>query len=433
MVHEVLVPADLPGHEGLAPVRDPTAPEGLEFVHGDAAKPLATPWQVALERALLMDGDRLPVGPVLDPACGSGVQLAALAVALGRPALGVELDPSRAMASALNLAAVAAWYGEEDEAWFRESRVLVGDGTDAAAVLAASGHASVGVLQLDPARPRNSRTHDLSEMAPSPDAVLRAWAPHLAQGPEGPALLLDLSPRLLHEQRLGVEAIVDATLPGSARTWVWGSRGGGRVDRLSLWLGGCATANVARRFLRYPPDGGSPLVLEGGRAVALGDDLPAPARRPPVRGEHVTLLDAALLASGLADTWLRHHLGEEADLHWGEVDGRRPRVHHHAPLTLEGEERGLVQATGRLVAVVQKAPSESTVDDLVALALEHDVARLTLRCSLPDDLQPRLQGSLDRQLRRRHGRRQAFLCEAGLGPDVHLLCVGPVPRDGADS
>jgi hypothetical protein len=135
----------------------------------------------------------------------------------------------------------------------------------------------------------------------------------------------------------------------------------------------------------------------------------------------------------LADTWLRHHLGEEADLHWGEVDGRRPRVHHHAPLTLEGEERGLVQATGRLVAVVQKAPSESTIDDLVALALEHDVARLTLRCSLPDDLQPRLQGSLDRQLRRRHGRRNAFLCEAGLGPDVHLLCVGPVPRDGADS
>jgi hypothetical protein len=433
MVHEVLIPADLLVHEGMVPVRDPTAPEGLEFVHGDAAKPLATPWQVALERALLMDGDRLPVGPVLDPACGSGVQLAALAVALGRPALGVEMDRSRALASAHNLARVAAWYGEEDEAWFRESRVVVGDGTEAAVVLAASGHTSVGVLQLDPARPRNSRTHDLEEMAPSPKAIMAAWVPHLAHGPEGPALLLDLSPRLVHEQRLGMEAIVDAHLPGCPRTWVWGSRGGGRVDRLSLWLGGCATANVARRFLRYPPDGGVPLLFEGGRAVSLGEDLPEATRRPPVRGEHVTLIDAALLSSGLAESWLRHHLGAEVNLHWGAVDGRRPRVHHAGPLALSEDEVGLVQATGRLVAVVQKAPSEATVDDLVALALEHDVARLTLRCSLPDDLQPRLQGSLDRQLQRRHGRRQAFLCEAGLGPDVHLLCVGPVPRDGADS
>ena len=70
------------------------------------------------------------------------------------------------------------------------------------------------------------------------------------------------------------------------------------------------------------------------------------------------------------------------------------------------------------------------VDDLVALALEHDVARLTLRCTLPADLQPKLQGSLDRQLSRRHGRRRAFLCHAGQGPDVHLLCVGPTVQEG---
>lgn len=73
------------------------------------------------------------------------------------------------------------------------------------------------------------------------------------------------------------------------------------------------------------------------------------------------------------------------------------------------------------------------------VAVDRDAHRATRREPFSsgifkDLMQPfGLGGSLDRQLRRRHGRRQAFLCEAGLGPDVHLLCVGPVPRDGADS
>ena len=111
MPHEVLVPAELDSDPSLSVVRDPTAPDGLSFVHGEAAKPLATPWQVSAERAALLNPDRLPVGAVLDVACGSGVQLAALAAILERPAIGVELDPSRARASAQNLHAVASWFG----------------------------------------------------------------------------------------------------------------------------------------------------------------------------------------------------------------------------------------------------------------------------------------------------------------------------------
>ncbi|MBV18570.1 MAG: hypothetical protein CMA56_01745 [Euryarchaeota archaeon] len=144
----------------------------------------------------------------------------------------------------------------------------------------------------------------------------------------------------------------------------------------------------------------------------------------------MSLIDAALLASGLAEAWLAGHVGQEAAVSWTTVEGRRPQVHHDDALNLPAEERGLVQATGRVAAVVHQAPSEQTIDDLVALALEHDVARLTLRCTLPADLQPKLQGSLDRQLSRRHGRRVAFLCHAGQGPDVHLLCVGPTLQEG---
>ena len=430
MTYEVLVPAELEADPSLIVVRDPTAPDGLDFVHGEAAKPLATPWQVGAERAALLNPERLPTGVVLDVACGSGVQMAALAAILERPAVGIELDPSRARASAHNLRAVAAWFGALEAPWFLESRVLVGDGTDAEGALSALGGCSIGLLQLDPARPRNSRTHDLEEMAPSPHEILSAWAPLLAQGPDGPAVLLDLSPRLTHDQRLALEAVIDNHLPGVQRTWVWGSRGGGRVDRLSAWLGGASTPEVARRFVRYPANGSVPLVIEGGRALPLGEGLPEQIRRPPRRGEHVSLIDAALLASGLAEEWLGTRVGEGASLAWTAVEGRRPQVHHDAALDLPAEELGLVQATGRVVAVVHQAPSEANIDDVVALALEHDVARLTLRCALPADLQPKLQGSLDRQLSRRHGRRQAFLCHAGQGPDVHLLCVGPTVQEG---
>ena len=67
----------------------------------------------------------------------------------------------------------------------------------------------VGLLILDPARPRNSRTHGLDEMSPQLPEVFSGWKDFLSHGKNGPAIILDLSPRLIHEQRLEVESIVD--------------------------------------------------------------------------------------------------------------------------------------------------------------------------------------------------------------------------------
>ena len=86
---------------------DSTAPQGLVFYHASEGKPLATPWQVALIRSQLLAQAALPEGILLDCACGSGIQLAAHASVLQRPALGVELDPNRAQASAVNLRTIA--------------------------------------------------------------------------------------------------------------------------------------------------------------------------------------------------------------------------------------------------------------------------------------------------------------------------------------
>ena len=58
--------------------------------------------------------------------------------------------------------------------------------------LSANQSKKFAMLHLDPARPRNSRTHGLDEMAPYPE-YKEAWKDKLNHGERGPAILLDLS------------------------------------------------------------------------------------------------------------------------------------------------------------------------------------------------------------------------------------------------
>ena len=343
--------------EGLSEFApDSTAGRKLVFYHASEGKPLATPWQVALTRSKLLTELNLPEGYILDCACGSGIQLGAHMAILQRPGIGVELDPLRAQASAVNLQSIATYRNETDAERMQQTRIFASDGRDGAVVCAAlADHFSldtfpkIALLHLDPARPRNSRTHGLEEMAPRLDEVFNGWAPYLSEGLHGPAMILDLSPRLTHEQRLEVESLVDAVWKDIARTWVWTSRGRGRVDRLALWLGDAATKGIARRFVRIPPSIAEDAhVVSGGRQLGAGDGLPKSTRQPPRRGERVSILDAALVESGLAETWLASVSKSEV-FTWGVVEGRRPQIHHAHPLRLDNPmDRMLVQATGRL-------------------------------------------------------------------------------------
>jgi len=415
-MHAILNPADVDASGLVELAQDPTAPEGLVFHHAVEGKPLATPWQVAVLRAALLAKHSLPEGLVLDCACGSGIQLAAYASSLHRPVLGVELEPARAQASAFNIRTVAAHHAAMEEAWFTESRVVSGDGTDAEGVLRAVGTGqNIAFLHLDPARPRNSRTHALEEMQPPLHSVLRGWAPHFAGDP---AFVLDLSPRLTDEQRGEVEALVEDVWPGLPRTWEWTSRGRGRVDRLALWGGRVAESGTARRFVRVPPTlGNEALILRTGGT----DDTPTVRIHPPKRGEFVSLLDAALVESGLVNSWWPS-VSKDRVVRWAVTEGRRPQVHHEHALRLNEQQRSLVQATGRVVELLSMELNESTVDGLVEHALEHNFRSVKLRMDLDPALQPVLQGSLDRQLQRRHGVRDGFLTRHPNGHTL-LLCV----------
>ena len=417
--------------EGLSEFApDTTAGRKLVFYHASEGKPLATPWQVALTRSKLLTELNLPEGYILDCACGSGIQLGAHMAILQRPGIGVELDPLRAQASAVNLQSIATYRNETDAERMQQTRIFASDGRDGAVVCAAlADHFSldtfpkIALLHLDPARPRNSRTHGLEEMAPRLDEVFNGWAPYLSEGLHGPAMILDLSPRLTHEQRLEVESLVDAVWKGIARTWVWTSRGRGRVDRLALWLGDAATKGIARRFVRIPPSIAEDAhVVSGGRQLGAGDGLPKSTRQPPRRGERVSILDAALVESGLAETWLASVSKSEV-FTWGVVEGRRPQIHHAHPLRLDNPmDRMLVQATGRVVALARMELRIETVDQLVELFLEHDIGKMTVRVPLSPEIQPKVQGAIDRQLSRRHGRRNAFLAQQP-GDDMLLVCI----------
>ena len=374
-MHHALRPIDA-NTEGLVELaKDATAPEGLLFHHANEGRPLATPWQIAALRAQMVSQHELPPGYVLDCACGSGIQLAAYGAALQRPVLGVELAPERAQASAVNVRTVAHHTRNSDEAWYLASHIVSGDGTDPKGVIATlpDKEVEVAFLHLDPARPRNSRTHALDEMQPPLDRVLSSWAPYFEEKNHPPSLLLDLSPRLTGAQRIEVESIVDGVWPNIARTWEWTSRGRGRVDRLALWLGGVADEHAARRFVRVPASlADAPIVLRS-------EDLQSPPEvryHPPKRGEQVSILDAALMESGLMGEWL-HRVAPSQQGRWAAVEGRRPQLHHDHPLQLGPEDQGLVQATGKVVELLKFSLDETTVDQLVSLSLRPSGAQVT--------------------------------------------------------
>ncbi len=392
----------------------PHGPDGL-FVHLDKlARRLTTPWQVCLIRARQLAECELPEGNLIDPACGAGLQLAALANILGKSALGVEIDESRAKMAAANQSLISEFLGNE-----LRTVIVAGDGTDSESVLSASNiQGGMSLFYFDPARPEGSTTHDPSEMRPLLDQVLDAWKPHLNEGANGPALVLDLSPRLSTSRRLEVEAIIEERWPEIAKTWQWASRGSGRIDRLSLWLGAAANPISSRRFVRIPADiHSNPLIIEADESRC---SLPDVNRTFPRKGDRLTIVDSALVASGLANVWLEQVLSQEDQAHWQVQQGRRPIITHSMPLQLQqGLDSDLIQCSGEIVSLLRSQIDEDHIELISKQAEEVGFGSLTLRLSLPPEKHPVMQRELNRRLARGSGNKTGFI--ARTGEDDHLL------------
>jgi len=385
---------------------------------------LSTPWSISIMRAKQIEGLDLPAGVILDAAAGSGAQLIALATELKRPALGVELDGNIAVLCAANMHIASD--GEEIQRTL--DRVVIGDGSDAEGAITAywnslrdSGtraHPPIAMLHLDPARPRDAQNHHIDEMKPSLTSVLKSWNKYLQNGPSGPAVLLDLSPRLGDDQQAMVEAIVETIFPGISRTWEWLSQGGGRVDRLSLWIGSISSKEP-RRCIRM----GKKNILGKIEGDIMRSQVQSLSKPPPF-GAFISIIDPALIQSGLQEEWLAKAVKQDSGHSWLRIEGRRPLLIHTEPLNNSEEIGGFVVSTGEVVQHRLTPPELHSIEQVASSASRNDIGKITLRCTLDPEIQPTLQRRLDKALRDIGGSK-SFMIDVDLerGTGSHKLYI----------
>ena len=396
---------------------DSSAP-AREDKHGPALhateemRRLATPWPVAIARANLLRNCDISEGVILDPACGSATQLAAICSALNRPGLGVELSGAAAPLAAINLERTAIW---AEQNWVDSSRILWGDGTDANSILQTyqqnvGATSAIALLHIDPARPQDAQQHTLDEMQPRLGHLLSEWASHLGTNP---ALILDLSPRLSDAQRMEVEEIVSSIWNGLDMTWQWMTQGRGRIDRLSLWVGPVADSQP-NRLIRLSKSG-EISILTGVKSQ------PVVESHAMELGDFLTIVDPSLVASGLSESWRENAVKNEVSSAWLKLTGRRPSFISSEAISNQKMVEGFVQISGEIVGFVSEVSFES-LNELAECANAAGLTNLKLRCQIDPDIQPKLQSAIDQEMKSRNSDLTVcpgFLTESG---DGYAIC-----------
>ncbi|MBT4059626.1 MAG: hypothetical protein HOE69_04890 [Euryarchaeota archaeon] len=379
--------------------------EEPQLYQTERMKRLSTPWSICVTRAEQLADCRLEKGAILDPACGSGSQLFAYCAELDRAGIGIELDADSAVLSAANGQLVSQL---SEGNWASETFVLVGDGTSATSALAEidlEGR-SVAALHVDPARPQDAQNHSLDEMQPPISILLNQWAEHLIIGSKGPAIIIDLSPRLLPVQQEEIEQLLHSHWPDSPITWEWVSTGRGRIDRLTIWFGAAAVVATPARMLR---------LLSDGSVVSFAGPRTKVKKNPnviPATGEWLTIIDTALLSSGLQSQWLREALPSDAIRNWVRIDGRRPMLLSNQPIQLEKSlVKAFVSQTGQIKSRLKVEPSPNTISPLLVSANSAYLSKLTLRCKMDPVKQPKLQALLDKGLKGHPRGKAGFLVD----------------------
>ena len=423
--HTALIPSEDIAKEAGNRVSPKSARKGEPLLHmTDDMRRLSTPWAISMVRAQQIESFDLPAGVILDAAVGSGAQLIALANELKRPALGVELDGNIAVLCAANMHSAS----DTEEMQRTLDRVIIGDSSDAEGAITTywnslmkSGiraHPPIAMLHLDPARPRDAQNHHVDEMKPSLMSVLKSWNEYLQTGPRGPAVLLDLSPRLGEEQQGMIEAIVETVFPGAPKTWEWLSQGGGRVDRLSLWIGAISSKDE-RRCIRM---GTKNIIakIEGKKKNSKVETL----SKPPPFGAYISIIDPALIQSGLQEKWISKAVKEGTGHSWLRIEGRRPLLIHTDSLIDNDDINGFVVSTGEIIQHRLTPPDLDNINQIASAASRNNIGKITLRCSLDPEIQPTLQRRLDKALRDVDGAK-SYMIDVDLerGSGSHKLYV----------
>ena len=374
----------------------------------EAFRRLLTPEIVCNFRAAQVPVSRIPDGFILDPAAGSGGQLAAYGEKLRRDCVGVELSPRRAVHCANSLTRLEGGSA---------ALAICGDGLDSEGVMALVhekiGDVKVAMLHVDPARPLDAQNHSISEMEPPLKPLLEAWSDYLEGGEFGVSLLLDLSPRLASKQRMQVEAIVRELFPGVNVMWEWLSRGGGRVDRLTIHTGGLAHEDGEVRCIRLHRDGSFD-VLSGRMGVNDIEWL----NIDPVVGEILALIDPVVIRSGLQVAY-EIGAGQEGEVKWVHDSDRRPMAILNEGLQVGCTSRAFTSIHGRVEERIKGSLNLMMVDSLAASAMRYGLSRVQIRCACDPKMHTKIVNRLDSILGDTEGEK-GFLVDAPEGNSLFL-------------
>ena len=348
-------------------------------------KQLSTPWIIALERAYRVKKMSIEEGFILDLACGSGIQLAAYSSQLNMPCIGIELDAERAAVSENTLNEILNFDINS------QSKIITGNCLHKEKINI-DNNILFSLIHLDPARPTNIQSHTISEMEPNPIEALDIWKNNLIKNNGG--VILDLSPRLSKEQCIELMEELKRILPDFKQTWEWSSQGRGRVDRLSVWLGSVAGKNTKSRYVRnHPKDIEKSIVIESEKLPWENETIPLKNITVEV-GEILSIVDPALISSGLENAWLAI---KNSEGRWIRKEGRRPLFIHSNKLTHNEEINSLISESGIVRSIIEHDINEG-VEQLIEIGKKLELKTLTLRLKISPELQPILQSKLDRNL-----------------------------------
>ena len=289
-------------------------------------------------------------------------------------------------------------------------RIIIGDGVDPSGALSClhssleeSGIKStppIAMIHLDPARPLDAQNHTLDEMAPPLQPLLEAWLPHMEISQRGPAFLLDLSPRLSKKQRLEVDKILDEIAPGVDRTWEWLSQGGGRVDRLSVWVGPLASKEKYRA-IRMGPSTVESMVSSSEQSLFISEKK----TMPPSFDDWIVIVDPSIVESRLHIDWLKPFIDERYDPIWQRANLRRPVLVSKTPPPPTLTSDPFVVSVGRVVAHRLSAPNMENAPTVARAAERAGIGHLVLRCEVDPELHPKVQKRLNKSLKGVEGSR----------------------------
>jgi hypothetical protein len=215
-----------------------------------------------------------------------------------------------------------------------------------------------------------------------------------------------------------VNSLLETTFPGVPRTWEWLSQGGGRVDRLSVWVGSISSKN-SHRCIRV---GRKNIMakIEGRPEVSKMVKLNSP---PPFES-WMSIIDASLIESGLQESWLKKVISPGCGYSWLRLEGRRPLLIHTEPLVDNDEVSEFVVCSGKVVQHRLTPPELRTISQVANAAVRHGINKVTLRCNIDPEMHPKIQRKLDSELKGNDGSK-AFMIDLELdrGATKHLLYV----------